>query len=702
MNLDRPGEKIFVEKLTKIILANLEDENFGIKETEQAMGMSRSSINRKLQNLSLKPLSLFIRDIRLQKAMEFLVNDELTVSETAYKVGFGSPAYFNTCFSDYYGYPPGEARKRNSSAAGVSNQITGYENIATKEEFLANLPGSKKNRKSLAYALSFFLILFVVLSYFFFFSHLKMSNGENKSEKTIAVLPFINDSPDTTNVYFINGMMEAILNNLSKIKDLQVLSRTSVEKYRNNRSKNIHEIAHELGVNYLVEGSGQKIGNQVVLSIQLIEAKTDKHLFSERYKRNLENVFDLQEEVATAIASKIEAVITPEEAEIISKHSTSNVFGLNQYLRGMELMRVSQNEFREDLKEQSGKFFREAIRLDSTFSDAYVQLGYVVHNRNNDSALFLADKALTFDKKNAGAYGLKAFCYNMVSDYEKAEEQCNLALNYEPNNHLFNRYLAQSFFFRNQYYNTLNYGIKALKFDKSIYEQSMVNDLFSDCLIRAGFYDEAMQFVMKRVELENDSLPYYIYFYLGNIYRGNFSKAPEIFINAPQLKDLPAFNQFTIQLYTRNYKEAFSELKKMSEWYKKRGIEIYPSAEFGFIYELMGEMNLAKSMFENSLKNIEKAMSKPGNNLYWSWFNLMSCYASRNEKEKALEYVKKLTDAENQYFASYTIQNLKSNPIFDCIRNEQEFVTFSQMAETSFQREHDKIKKLLRDEKIIH
>ena len=106
-------------------------------------------------------------------------------------------------------------------------------------------------------------------------------------------------------------------------------------------------------------------------------------------------------------------------------------------------------------------------------------------------------------------------------------------------------------------------------------------------------------------------------------------------------------------------------------------------------------------MFENSLKNIEKAMSKPGNNLYWSWFNLMSCYASRNEKEKALEYVKKLTDAENQYFASYTIQNLKSNPIFDCIRNEQEFVTFSQMAETSFQREHDKIKKLLRDEKII-
>ena len=100
------------------------------------------------------------------------------------------------------------------------------------------------------------------------------------SEKSIAVLPFINDSNDSTNIYFINGLMESTLNNLQKFEGLRVISRTSVEKYRNNPQP-IPEIARELNVNYLVEGSGQKIGNQILLHIQLIDAQHDKHLWSE-------------------------------------------------------------------------------------------------------------------------------------------------------------------------------------------------------------------------------------------------------------------------------------------------------------------------------------------------------------------------------------------------------------------------------------
>lgn len=700
MNLDGADEKIFKEKLTKIILTNLGDENFGIKEVEKALGMSRSSINRKLQSYSLKPVGQFIKETRLQKAKEFLVNEELTVSEAAYKAGFGSPAYFSTCFSEYFGYPPGEAKKWNLPETENVNQLTVNENVvAVKEQY--NKPGIHKKKKILFYSLTGILILFIAVANIFFFSHLKTSYVKKSTEKTIAVLPFLNDSPDSSNVYFINGMMEAILNNLSKINDLQVLSRTSVEKFRNNRSKTVREIAGELGVNYIVEGSGQKMGNQIVLFIQLIEAKTDKHILSERYSRNLENIFDLQEEVATAIASKIEAVITSEEAEIISKHSTTNMPALNQYFRGRELRQVSQNEYREDLKEQSGKFFREAIRLDSTFSNAYVQLGYVIRHGNNDSAMFLADKALTFDNKNAEAYGLKAFCYSMVNDYEKAEEQCKLALRYEPNNPLFNRYMAQSFFYRNQFYNSLDYGIKTLKFDKSLYEQAMVNDLFSDCLVRAGFYDEAMQFAMKRVELENDSMAYYIYSVFGNINRGNFSKAFEIANNALSQRYNFDSYLFTIQLYSGNYEEAYRYLNKMSETSQKRGNEVYPGAEYAFIYNRIGEKNLADKMYERSLKKIEEIMKIPVHNIYWSWFSLMEYYASLNQKEKALEYLRKLINAENKYFASNTIQDLKSNPIYDCIRPEPEFVRFLQMAETSFLTEHAKIENLLRKEKII-
>ena len=225
MNLDGADEKIFKEKLTKIILTNLGDENFGIKEVEKALGMSRSSINRKLQSYSLKPVGQFIKETRLQKAREFLVNEELTVSEAAYKAGFGSPAYFSTCFSEYFGYPPGEAKKWNLPETENVNQLAGNENVdAANEQY--NKPGSHKKKKTLFYFLAGFLILFIAVANIFFFSHLKISTGIKDTEKTIAVLPFLNDSPDSSNVYFINGMMEAILNNLSKINDLQVLSRT--------------------------------------------------------------------------------------------------------------------------------------------------------------------------------------------------------------------------------------------------------------------------------------------------------------------------------------------------------------------------------------------------------------------------------------------------------------------------------------------
>ena len=112
--------------------------------------------------------------------------------------------------------------------------------------------------------------------------------------------------------------MESLLDNLQKIEDLRVISRTSVEKYRNN-PKTSPEIARELNASYLVEGSGQKIGDQILLNIQLIEASTDKHLWAERYKRETGDIFELQLEVARSIAEAIEAIITPEEAARLKK-----------------------------------------------------------------------------------------------------------------------------------------------------------------------------------------------------------------------------------------------------------------------------------------------------------------------------------------------------------------------------------------------
>ena len=120
------------------------------------------------------------------------------------------------------------------------------------------------------------------------------------------MLPFINDSPDQENTYFINGVMEEILNNLQKIKDLRVISRTSVEQYRGQK-RPISEIAQELGVNYIVEGSGQKYGNNFRLRAQLIKAEHESHLWGESFQNEINDVkdiFSIQNKIAESIASR--------------------------------------------------------------------------------------------------------------------------------------------------------------------------------------------------------------------------------------------------------------------------------------------------------------------------------------------------------------------------------------------------------------
>ena len=158
--------------------------------------------------------------------------------------------------------------------------------------------------------------------------------GQDK--KSIAVLPFINDSPDQENTYFINGVMEEILNNLQKIKDLRVISRTSVEQYR-EKKKPIKEIAQELGVNYIVEGSGQKYGSSFRLRTQLIMAEHESHLWGESFQQKItevEDIFNIQTKIAETIAHELKAIITPEEKQLIEKTPTSNNEAYEAYLKG--------------------------------------------------------------------------------------------------------------------------------------------------------------------------------------------------------------------------------------------------------------------------------------------------------------------------------------------------------------------------------
>jgi TolB-like protein/AraC-like DNA-binding protein len=317
MNYQTSIDQTFIGKLTEIIRVNLGNENFGVIELARETGMSRFNLNRKLHAISHKTINQFIREVRLERSMELLRQESLTASEVAFKVGFSSPAYFSTCFSEYFGYPPGEVKKRSLSGSEEIREVTSSEPSNAKKEFIQTrkIPAWWEKQIWWAVSVASLCILAVLILIFYFkpetfgkFNFFAQNHVKTKA-RSIAVLPFINDSQDPENVYFINGVLEAILDNLAKIKDLEVRPRTSVEHYRNNGTKTIPQIARELGVNYVIEGSGQKIGDQVSIYIQLIEASSDKHLFSQRYNLKLEDIFALQSEVAIKVLPKLSRLL---------------------------------------------------------------------------------------------------------------------------------------------------------------------------------------------------------------------------------------------------------------------------------------------------------------------------------------------------------------------------------------------------------
>ena len=193
-------------------------------------------------------------------------------------------------------------------------------------------------------------------------------------DKSIAVLPFENLSADPENAFFTDGMQDEILNDLAKIADLKVISRTSVMQYKTGVKRNVREIANALGVAHVVEGSVQRAANRVRVSAQLIDAKTDTHLWVNRYDRPLDDVFAIQSEIAKAIAGQLQAKLSPAEKTAIEQPPTTNLIAYDRYLRGKKLFDDVYNGRLFENVRQTIRLLDQAVALDPTFLLAYCQL----------------------------------------------------------------------------------------------------------------------------------------------------------------------------------------------------------------------------------------------------------------------------------------------------------------------------------------
>jgi TolB-like protein/Tfp pilus assembly protein PilF len=191
--------------------------------------------------------------------------------------------------------------------------------------------------------------------------------------KSIAVLPFENLSRDPDNAYFADGIQEEILTRLAKIADLKVISRTSTQRYQ-SKPGNLSEIATQLGVANILEGSVQKAADQVRVNVQLINAQTDSHLWAETYDRKLTDIFSVESEIAKGIADSLQAKLTGREEQALAAKPTSNPEAYDTYLRGLAF--ETRSAYSHDLTEKAIDSYERAVQLDPNFALAWARLSW--------------------------------------------------------------------------------------------------------------------------------------------------------------------------------------------------------------------------------------------------------------------------------------------------------------------------------------
>jgi TolB-like protein/AraC-like DNA-binding protein/Tfp pilus assembly protein PilF len=668
----------FLQQVSTIIEQNLPNEQFGVTELADILHMSRSNLLRKVKKESKLSVSQLINQIRLKKAMELLRKSSLTVSEVSHQVGFNSSSYFIKCFREYYGYPPGEVGKRPEGEP---------------------LPPTPRKWSRTIFP-AMVLAIVVGLGFVLYLTNTWPFHRLRNLDKSIAVLPFKNESNDSTNVYLINGLMESTLNNLQKIRDLRVISRTSSEKFRNS-SLSIPEMARELEVRYFVEGSGQKIGNQILLNVQLIEAATDRHIWSAQYKREVQDIFQLQEEIARSIAEEVKAAITPEEVTRIRKRPTENLVAYDLFLKGKDFQALKGDKNQE----QAIAFFAQAIEHDPTFALAYAETAFIyyymdafqserMHNRELE---LFADKAFLYDPQLGESLVAKALTYMSKKEYELALPYLEKALEYHPNSASVIGLLSD---FHGLYSpNTaryLEYALKGVQLDIAAMDSSTASYTYlrlANALVQNGFVDESLWYVDRSLQY-NAQNPY--------------SRYVKAFILFAKNKDagetrellLTEFNKDTTRLdilqdiakvsyYLKDYTSALTYYQKFLSIRESRKLDIYrhENLTIAFVLAKAGMNKKAEELVDDYKAFMEKDLSIY-RNLGLSAYNVY-----KGNHAKAIEYMKLFSKEENVQY--WIILFLEEDPLMESIKENPEFKQYFNDAKARFWKSHESLKKLL-------
>jgi len=676
----------FLSRITSVLEEHLEDSGFGVSELAREAGMSRSNLLRKVTRLTGQSVSQFIREIRLRNAMNLLKEGSHNVSEVSYLVGFSSVSYFIKCFREHYGFPPGE----------TSNQVM------EEHEPVRDLPSGKRRKTLLLTVGALFLaalaITWILLK--------PLSERDESLEKSIAVLPFQNDSNDSTNLYLINGIMESLLNDLQQIEDLRVVSRTSVEKYRTQPST-VEEIARELDVNYVVEGSGQKLDDQILLHIQLIEAPTDRRLWSKQYNRQVQDIFNLQMEVAQGIADGIKAVITPAEEQRIGRPPTENLVAYDLFLQGMERFNDGS---REGLL-ASIDLFGQAIEQDREFARAYADISIAysfldwsqAEKQYTDLAVEYADKALLYNPELAQSLIAKAAVHMSSSEPLLALPFLEKALEYNPNSAMVINILSE--FYTNYVPDTdkyLEYALKGIRIDIGAHDSTDASYIFmhlSNALLQTGFISQAETYIERSLSYNPANL-YSEYLRAYILYaRDRDLEETKMLLENTLSKDTTRLDLLQeagkICYFMRDYPNALGYYQRYLDEKARQQVVAFrgEDAKIGLVCSEMGMPEMADSLFT------AYKIYADGDLTMYKHLSLAVYYTHFGDLEKALEHLELFSQQKSFNYLLFPF--LEIDPLTDALREQPGYREIIGKMETKFREDHERIRKSLEEKELI-
>jgi len=447
-------------------------------------------------------------------------------------------------------------------------------------------------------------------------------------EKSIAVLPFANLSEEKGNEHFADGLVEDLLNRISVIEELKVISRTSSEMYRERGVKSVPEIAGELDVSYIMEGSVRRYGDKARITVQLIDAINDDHIWAENYDRDIVDVFKTQSEIAMQIASELDAILTSEQKTHIQESKTQNVKAFELYQMGVFHLNKRTNEG----STTSIEYFEKAIEEDPAYGLAYARLadayhlmaahGWMDRQEGSHMAEELVLKALELDKNLAEAYAVLGGVYEYEWKWEKSEIAYKQALELNPNysaGHEYYAHLLMNFWQAEEARKHIDIAIELDPLS------------FIMRLVSARFYFHTESYLKSLEELQ---------------------KCNELSPDHPWLPYIEMKNYYALGDDGQTYK-ALRKMLNLST--------IYDLETADKIYSADGLRAVLEWKIEIDIKDAENKAK--------SYYNLADSYAMIGEDEKALDWLEKAYESHqtNQMNWNLHFKNLRNNPRYIAI-----------------------------------